>query len=156
MQELFERSPSSRDRFSHHASRRLPSTYLSSMPLFRSVDPEGLRELDLESNWVRLPAGRVLFEQGDAPDYLYVLVRGRLEVSVERRFARRIGAEIGSEIEFDVQGVPLTLHVTSVRTVVWQSLALNFFLVAEPGALDDAPALHLVSARVPPESDSAR
>lgn len=77
----------------------------------------------------------------------------RKELSIEAGFAKRLGVDVGSRIEFDVQGVPITLHVTSLRTVEWQSLSLNFFLVAEPGALQGAPALYLTSARVPPAQE---
>ncbi len=73
----------------------------------------------------------------------------RKELSIEAGFAKRLGVDVGSRIEFDVQGVSVTLHVTSLRTVEWQSLSLNFFLVAEPGALQGAPALYLTSALVP-------
>ena len=65
------------------------------------------------------------------------------EISLEQRFAERLGVGVGSVIEFDVQGVPLTLHVTSLRSVEWQSFAINFFIEVEPGVLDRAPALFL-------------
>jgi putative ABC transport system permease protein len=77
------------------------------------------------------------------------------EVSVEKRYAERLGIGVGSTIEFDVQGVPVTLRVTSIRTVEWQSFAINFFLVAEPGVLERAPALYLANARVPEENEGA-
>jgi putative ABC transport system permease protein len=71
------------------------------------------------------------------------------EVSVEQSFARRLGVDLGSTIRFDVQGIPVTFHVTSIRSVEWQSLSLNFFLIVEPGVLEDAPALYVASAQVP-------
>lgn len=73
----------------------------------------------------------------------------RAEVSIEERYSRDLGLPLGAVITFDVQGVPLDLVVTSLRRVDWQSMGINFFLVAEPGALEGAPALHLLSARVP-------
>ncbi|MHC4958556.1 MAG: ABC transporter permease [Planctomycetota bacterium] len=75
------------------------------------------------------------------------------ELSVEKRFAERLHLKIGSEVEFDVQGVPLSYRVTSIRSVEWQSFSINFFLVVEPGTLDKAPALYLANANVPPESE---
>ncbi len=79
---------------------------------------------------------------------------GRPEVSVEKQFAERLGVEIGSRIEFDVQGVPLTFFVTSIRSVEWESFAINFFLVVEPGFLDETSALYVANARVPEENES--
>jgi putative ABC transport system permease protein len=72
-----------------------------------------------------------------------------LEMSVEADFARDMGAKLGSRLRFDVQGVPVEFEVTSLRTVDWRSFSVNFFLLAEPGSLDDAPQFVLVAARVP-------
>jgi putative ABC transport system permease protein len=71
------------------------------------------------------------------------------ELSVERDFAKDLGVQLGSHLRFDVQGVPIEFEVTSLRTVEWRSLSVNFFLVAKPGALDDAPQFLLGAARVP-------
>ncbi len=74
---------------------------------------------------------------------------GRAEVSVEEEFARDLGVGVGSTIAFDVQGVPLELAVTSLRTVDWQTFGINFFLVVEPGVLDGAPQMRIAVARLP-------
>ena len=77
----------------------------------------------------------------------------RAELSLEQGFARELGAKLGSVLRFDVQGVPIELTVTSLRTVEWRSFATNFFLVAEPGALDEAPHTRLGALRLPPSSE---
>ncbi|MFN0008633.1 MAG: ABC transporter permease [Planctomycetota bacterium] len=77
----------------------------------------------------------------------------RLELSLEEEFAEDIGAGLGSRIVFDVQGVPIELVVTSLRSVEWESFGINFFLVAEPGALDAAPHSLLAAANVAPEAE---
>ncbi|HKP60886.1 MAG TPA: FtsX-like permease family protein [Polyangiales bacterium] len=74
---------------------------------------------------------------------------GTPELSLEAEFARDLGAKLGSRLRFDVQGVPVEFEVTSIRKVEWRSFAVNFFLVAEPGTLDDAPQFILAAARVP-------
>ena len=73
----------------------------------------------------------------------------RAEVSVEGEYARDIGVGIGSTLRFDIQGVPVDLVVTSLRTVNWQTFGINFFLVVEPGVLDQAPQQRLAAARLP-------
>jgi putative ABC transport system permease protein len=73
----------------------------------------------------------------------------RAEVSVEEEFARELGVRLGSVLRFDVQGVPLELAVTSLRSVEWETFAINFFLVVEPGVLDAAPQVRLAAARLP-------
>lgn len=71
------------------------------------------------------------------------------EVSLEQDFARDIGAHLGSRLDFDVQGVPFELEVTTIRTVKWESFGINFFLVVEPGVLEQAPQQRLAAARLP-------
>ena len=56
---------------------------------------------------------------------------------------------VGSRLTFDVQGVPVDFVISSLRQVEWRSFAVNFFLIAEPGVLDDAPQFLLGAARVP-------
>lgn len=77
----------------------------------------------------------------------------RAEVSVEKEFADDLGLKLGSTIRFDVQGVPLELTVTSLRTVDWQTFGINFFLVVEPGVLEKAPQLRLAATRLPRGSE---
>jgi putative ABC transport system permease protein len=76
-----------------------------------------------------------------------------LELSVEEEFAEDLGATLGTRLTFDVQGVPVELTVTSLRRVDWRSFGINFFLVAEPGALDAAPHMRLVAGRVPAQAE---
>ncbi len=80
---------------------------------------------------------------------------GRDEVSVERDFAEELGVGLGDELTFDVQGVPVTLWITSLRSVDWRTFGINFFLVAEPAALAEAPHVRLATFRAP-EGDEQR
>jgi putative ABC transport system permease protein len=74
---------------------------------------------------------------------------GRGSVSVEEGFARDLDVHVGSTLSLDVQGVPVDLTVTSVRTVDWRTFGINFLLFAEPGPLDAAPQTHIAVARFP-------
>lgn len=77
------------------------------------------------------------------------------EISIERDFARDMGVKVGSKVVFDVQGVPIELRVTSLRTVEWKSFGINFFLVVEPGVLDKAPQMRVAAARLPSGREQA-
>jgi putative ABC transport system permease protein len=61
------------------------------------------------------------------------------ELSLEEKYAQRIGVQLQDKIEFDIQGVPLTGIVTSLRKVRWTSFQPNFFIIVQPGFLEDAP-----------------
>jgi putative ABC transport system permease protein len=73
----------------------------------------------------------------------------RYELSVDEEFAGDLGVAVGSTIDFDVQGVPMTFAVTSLRAVDWESFGLNFFIVVEPGALEGAPQVRIATAKLP-------
>ncbi|MFL6258705.1 MAG: ABC transporter permease [Thermoanaerobaculia bacterium] len=75
------------------------------------------------------------------------------EVSLEQEFARDLGVHLGSTLSFNIQGVPVDLKVTSLRTVNWQTFGINFFLVVEPGVLEGAPQQRLAVARLPKGSE---
>lgn len=61
------------------------------------------------------------------------------EISLEIRFAERMGVSVGDKMVFDVQGVPVEGQVVNLRRVQWTSFQPNFFIEFQPGVLDDAP-----------------
>ncbi len=77
------------------------------------------------------------------------------EVSVEQDFATELGVELGSRLGFDIQGMPLDLTVTTIRTVDWRTFGINFFLVVEPGILEDAPQVRIATARFPEQGEQS-
>ncbi|MCP4204469.1 MAG: FtsX-like permease family protein, partial [bacterium] len=77
----------------------------------------------------------------------------RWELSVEEDYAGDLGLEVGTELVLDVQGVPIEFTVTSIRSVDWGTFDLNFFFVAEPAALEDAPQYRVATVRLPPGAE---
>ncbi|MEW6303804.1 MAG: FtsX-like permease family protein [Verrucomicrobiota bacterium] len=77
-------------------------------------------------------------------------------ISVEEGIARDLGLRLGDELVFDVQGVPMTAMVASVRKVDWRRLEPNFFIVFPTKALEGAPAFYIMSTRVASSEESAR
>jgi putative ABC transport system permease protein len=72
----------------------------------------------------------------------------RAELSLEQGFAESIGARLGDQLNFDVQGSELSGRVTSLRRVSWQSFQPNFFIVAHPSLLRDLPATWIAAAEL--------
>jgi putative ABC transport system permease protein len=70
------------------------------------------------------------------------------DISLEEGFARSIGAKLGDELGFDVQGRELRGRVTSLRKVLWQSFQPNFFIVFHPSLLAGAPAVWIAAAEL--------
>ena len=67
------------------------------------------------------------------------------EVSLEERFAERMGLKLGDLLTFNVHEVPIVAKVINLRKVKWNSFQPNFFILFQPGVLDDAPATYLAS-----------
>ncbi len=79
---------------------------------------------------------------------------GPAEMSLEVDFAERLGVGIGDTLRFDVQGVPVEGVTVNLREVRWNSFQPNFFVLFQPGVLEEAPAIYLAS--VPSLTPEAR
>ncbi len=75
-------------------------------------------------------------------------------VSIEEDIAEELQVSIGDHITWNIQGIEIESEIASVRVVDWARFSMNFFLVFEPGALDEAPQSVVVLARV--ENDTLR
>ncbi len=69
-------------------------------------------------------------------------------VSFDAALARGWGVGIGDVIRVNVLGRDIDLRVASLRDIAWQSLSLNFTLVASPGLLQHAPHTHIATVRI--------
>jgi putative ABC transport system permease protein len=68
-------------------------------------------------------------------------------VSVEKGIADTLRVGLGDELQFEIQGVPLTTRIASLRKVDWQRVQPNFFVVFPEGVLESAPQFFAVVAR---------
>lgn len=118
-----------------------------------SKESQGERAIqrDLSLTWAaNLPAGNVLVDgqwwndlpQSDLPG-----------VSVESELAESLGLKLGDELNFSVGGLERKARVSSLRQVEWDSFQPNFYMVFEPGTLQDLPATYLTSFYLPPHSE---
>jgi putative ABC transport system permease protein len=72
---------------------------------------------------------------------------GLAEISLETRYAKRLGVEIGDTMTFEILGVEVQGKVTSLRKVKWNSFLPNFFITLQPGVLEDAPQTYLATVK---------
>lgn len=72
------------------------------------------------------------------------------ELSVEEGIAKTLGMHLGDRLTYDVAGTRFTATVTSLRKVQWDSMKVNFFVIAPPRLLQDAPVSYLTSFYLPP------
>ena len=75
--------------------------------------------------------------------------RGKPLVSFDAGLAAGWGVGVGDVIRVNVLGRDIDLTVASLREINWRSLSINFFMVASPGILEQAPHTHIATVRVP-------
>jgi len=75
------------------------------------------------------------------------------EVSLEQDAAKRLGANIGSQLTIEIQGIPVSAEVTSIRSVNWRNMRTNFYMIFSPGALAGAPITYVATVHVPNEKE---
>lgn len=114
-------------------------------------DPRARRLADREFNLSsadalkrdnRVVAGR--FWSGDAAP----------QFSVEVGIAETLGIRLGDTLRFGIADREIEAPVTSLREVSWDTMQVNFFVVAPPGLLTDQPATWITSFRLPPADDT--
>jgi putative ABC transport system permease protein len=77
------------------------------------------------------------------------------ELSVEKGLADTLGLALGDRLQFQIAGVQTEATITSLREVDWDSFKVNFFVVASPGTLDDAPATWITAFHLPADQRDA-
>ena len=77
------------------------------------------------------------------PDY-----QGPPLVSFDATLAKGWQVGIGDIIRVNVLGRDIDLKVANLRDIAWQSLSINYFMVASPGLLSHAPHTHIATVRI--------
>ncbi|MDP1863557.1 MAG: FtsX-like permease family protein [Thiobacillus sp.] len=72
------------------------------------------------------------------------------EISVESGMAERLNLAVGDQLGFQIGDQTLDARITSIRSVKWDSMQPNFFVIFAPGQLDALPAAAIASVYVPP------
>jgi len=95
---LAARHPEALDEFLQRILPRLRRAQLARVlvELFGDLDEPALAELETELEWVRLPGGKTLFDEGDHGQDVYIIVNGRLRTLLtDREGHTRVLEEIG-------------------------------------------------------------
>ena len=74
------------------------------------------------------------------------------DISVESGMAERLGLAVGDTLGFQIGDQTIRAKIGSLRSVKWESMQPNFFVIFSPGDLDALPASYIASVYVPPGS----
>jgi len=105
-----------------------------------------LAERETNLSWMSEPPKNNQFIQGE-----WFKSKATAELSVEEGIANTLGIHMGDTLTYDVAGTRFSAKVTSLRKVEWDSMQVNFFVIAAPGMLEDFPASYITSFHLPPD-----
>ncbi|MCI8212942.1 ABC transporter permease [Pseudomonas sp. S25] len=74
-------------------------------------------------------------------------------VSVETKLAESLQIKLGDRLNFMVGGMSREAVVTSLRDVNWDTFQPNFFIIFQPGTLQDLPTTYMTSFYLPAGND---
>ncbi len=118
------------------------------LPTRDQADMDGPRQREVNFTWSEtLPEGNELV----AGDWWQPGTDAAL-VSVELEFAQRMGIEVGDRLSMLVGAQPLDVTVSSLRSLDWQSMRPNFFMVFPPEVLASYPATFMTSFHLDPDN----
>ena len=66
-------------------------------------------------------------------------------ISVETRFAKRLGFKMGDILDFEIAGETISGKIQNIRSVHWLSFQPNFFILFQEGALNSSPKTFIAS-----------
>ena len=73
------------------------------------------------------------------------------QLSIEADLLEEIGLKLGDELTYSIGGESITVRITSVRRVQWDSFRPNFFMVINPGFIENFAHTYITSFYVEPE-----
>lgn len=79
----------------------------------------------------------------------FSLDNGVQEFSVEQGLAETLGLKLGDTLLYDIAGQRFSAPISSLRKLDWDSMRVNFFVLAPPGKFQDYPASYITSFHLP-------
>jgi putative ABC transport system permease protein len=76
------------------------------------------------------------------------------QFSVEKGLADTLNLHVGDELEFAIAGTRLAARISSLRKLDWDSMQVNFFVIAPEGSLAKQPTSYITSFYLPAGSDA--
>lgn len=79
---------------------------------------------------------------------------GAMQFSVEKGLADTLGLKLADELAFEVAGQQFAGAITSLRKLDWDSMRVNFFVIAPEGTLAGQPTSYITSFHLPAGSEA--
>ncbi|AEF99427.1 ABC transporter permease [Methylomonas methanica] len=70
-------------------------------------------------------------------------------VSVEQKLAENLGIKVGDNLLFTIGSAQVSARVANIRSLQWDTMKPNFYMIFSPGTLNDFPTTYLTSFYLP-------
>lgn len=111
-------------------------------------------------NWALTREYRVTYR--DSLHHSETLIKGQIQkvidleddtifVTISEGLHESLEVDIGDEVVFDVQGIPITTYIGGIRDVDWPKDPPNFIFVFPTGVLEEAPQIHVLTTKIDEE-----
>ncbi|MFT6917382.1 MAG: putative ABC transport system permease protein [Motiliproteus sp.] len=77
--------------------------------------------------------------------------QGQRLISLEKQLAQDLGVGVGDRLSFDFGYRTIDARITSLRSLEWNSMRPNFYVIFPPGGLAELPANYITSFHLPAE-----
>lgn len=77
------------------------------------------------------------------------------QFSVEKGLAATLNLHVGDELAFDIAGQTFAARIGSLRKLDWDSMRVNFFVIAPEGSFAGQPTSYITSFHLPAERGGA-
>lgn len=79
-----------------------------------------------------------------------------MQVSLEQELAKELGVAVGDQLTFHIAGLDYLAQITSLRTVDWNSMQPNFFVIFNPKDMKTTTHTLMTSFYLPEHSEQQR
>jgi putative ABC transport system permease protein len=77
-------------------------------------------------------------------------------VTISEGMQEDLEVKVGDSLVFDMQGVPMKVHISGVRKVDWSKDPPNFIFVFPTGVLENAPQIFVTTTRIDDQQNANR
>lgn len=77
-------------------------------------------------------------------------------VSVESDLAKQLNVDVGDQLTFHIGGIDYLARISSLRSVDWNSMQPNFFVIFDPQQMDNVAHTYMTSFYLPENSEQQR
>ena len=75
------------------------------------------------------------------------------QISIETGIAKTLGLKLGDRLAFEIAGETISAEITSLRSLEWGSMRVNFFVIMPPVLLQDLPQSWITAYYQPPSTE---